>query len=809
MSAGESDPLQALKSGEDEKKPHDTLSETAFQTNSAPPPRKPMRRESPQALIGQRLGKYDILAIVGQGGMGVVYRAHDPMIERDVAIKLLAEHLTTDDTATKRFMAEARAAGKLSHPNVTAIYEICNEESRHYIVMEFVEGGSLDTEVEKSGARSVLNATRAIIDACQGVAAAHAAGLIHRDIKPANFMRSADGSIKVTDFGLAKTLANTNRHITQTGAVLGTPYFMSPEQCMGKTLDPRTDVYSLGASYYCLLTGKQPYEDTDSVPQLMFSHCHGPIPNPCEHDATIPTACARIIERAMAKSPDDRYQSVNEMIVDLQALFATMSGQAHMVLPSESGSNAALATTLTATAPNFAANSSVIAAPPASTPSRRTMLGVAAGALLAVLIGGGIYLARPSGGSSTADDAPAAGASALTDEPVKVGIIHSMSGTLANSSIVVVDATLFALDEINANGGLLGRKIQPVVVDGRSDWNLFATEAERLITKEDVVAIFGCWTSASRKAVKPVVEENDHLLLYPLQYEGLESSPNIIYLGAAPNQQIIPSLDWAVDTLGKRKFFIVGSDYLFPRAASEIIKDHLNEMGAEVVGEQYLPLGSTRTEPVVEAIRAAQPDMILNLINGDSNVAFFRELREIGITSEVIPTLSYSLDEQGMKSLMTPEIAGDYAAWNYFDSLDTPENNAFVTRFQQRYPQRAVTDAMETAYSSVLLWAAAVEEAQSFDPRSVRRAMLSVRPMTPNGELRIDPDSNHAYKTPRIGQIQPDGQCLIVWSGEKPLAPNPFPESRTSVEWKAFLNDLYNGWNKNWAAGTGEGSTHP
>jgi len=806
MSAGESDPLQALKSGE--KKPQETLSETAFQTNPIPPPRKPLRRESPQALIGQKLGKYQILEIVGQGGMGVVYRAHDPMIERDVAIKLLAEHLTTDDTATKRFMAEARAAGKLSHPNVTAIYEICHDEPRYYIVMEYVEGGSLDTEVEQSGARSVLNATRAIIDACQGVAAAHAANLIHRDIKPANFMRAADGSIKVTDFGLAKTLANTNRHITQTGAVLGTPYFMSPEQCMGKTLDPRTDVYSLGASYYCLLTGKQPYEDTDSVPQLMFSHCHGPIPNPCDHDPTIPAECARIIARAMAKAPEDRYQSVNEMIVDLQSLFATMSGQAHIALPSESGSNAALATTLTATAPSFAQASNVAVTPPLEIPARRTAIFVAAGALLAAILGGGLYMYRSSG-DATGAAASAAGAAALADEPVKVGIIHSMSGTLATSATVVVDATLFAIDEINANGGLLGRKIQPVVVDGRSDWNLFATETERLIAQEKVVAIFGCWTSASRKAVKPVVEENDHLLLYPLQYEGLESSPNIIYLGAAPNQQIIPSLDWAVDTLGKRTFFIVGSDYLFPRAASEIIKDHLKKLGAEVVGEQYLPLGSPRTEPIVEAIRSAQPDMILNLINGDSNVSFFRELREGGITSEKTPTLSYSLDEQGMKSLMTPEIAGDYAAWSYFDSLDTPESKDFVARFQQRYPGRAITDAMEAAYSSVLLWAAAVEDSKSFDPKTVRRTMLTIRPMTPSGELRIDPDNNHAYKTPRIGQIQPDGQCLIVWSADKPLAPNPFPESRTSVEWKAFLNDLYNGWNKNWSAGTREGSTHP
>ncbi|MBX3411390.1 MAG: transporter substrate-binding protein [Pirellulales bacterium] len=794
MSAGESDPLQAVKS--QEKKPHETLAETAFQTDPATPQHPSPRRESPQSLIGQKLGKYEIRSIVGQGGMGVVYRAHDPMIERDVAVKLLAEHLTTDETATQRFMAEARAAGKLSHPNVTAVYEICHDAPRYYIVMELLEGGSLDTEIEQSGARSVLNATRAIIDACQGVAAAHAAGVIHRDIKPANFMRAADGTIKVTDFGLAKSLANTSRHITQTGSVLGTPYFMSPEQCMGKPLDPRTDIYSLGASYYCLLTGKQPYEETDSVPQLMFSHCHGPIPNPCDHDSTIPQACARIVARAMAKSPDDRYQSVAEMIADLQALYATLSGQAQMVLPSESGPNAALVTTMTATAPHLANVTPVSTQPAAATRSRRAMIFASVGILLALLVGGGFILWQMGMEASNA----AADAAALTEEPIKVGIIHSMTGTLATSATAVVDTTLMAIDEVNARGGLLGRPIQPIVVDGGSDWGRFASETERLITQEKVVAIFGCWTSASRKAVKPIVEEHDHLLLYPLQYEGLETSPNIVYLGAAPNQQILPALDWAVEKLGQRKFFIVGSDYLFPRAATEVIKDHLKMLGAEVVGAEFLPLGSPHTEPLVEAIRAAQPDMILNLINGDSNIAFFRELREAGITSEQIPTLSFSLDEQGMRSLTTPEIAGDYAAWTYFDSLDTPDNKSFVERFHRRFPQRAITDAMESAYASVLLWAAAVEDAQSLDPKRVRRTMLTVRVMTPAGELRLDPDTQHTYKTPLVGQIQPDGECSIVWSGAAPLAPNPFPESRRSVEWKAFLQDLYNGWNKSWGA---------
>lgn len=811
MSAGESDPLNAVQSSE--KKPAETLAETDLQsqTTAAREASASARSESPQDWVGRTLGKYQILSVLGQGGMGVVFRAHDPLIERDVAIKLLAEHLTDDSTAFERFLSEARAAGKISHPNVTAIHGICQEETRYFLVLELLTGGSLGDDLER-GACSVLAATRAMLDACQGVAAAHAAGLIHRDIKPANFMRSASGAIKVADFGLAKSFVDTRRHITQSGAVLGTPYFMSPEQCMGKPLDLRTDIYSLGATYYCLLTGKYPYEETSNVPQLMFNHCHAPIPDPCAINASIPPACSRIVARAMAKSPSDRYQSADEMLADLQALFATLSGQVPQILPSESAKAAALATTLTATS----------TAPPAPSAAcenaarRRLVLGAAAGLTLGVLLAGGVYFAGREGNTASGDaelsGATLQAAAPTSQEPIKVGVLHSMSGTMAASATPVVDATLFAIAELNARGGLLGRQVQAIVVDGRSDWPRFAREAERLITEEKVAAIFGCWTSSSRKAVKPVVEEHDHLLLYPLQYEGLETSPNIVYLGAAPNQQIIPALDWAVREFGKRKFFLVGSDYIFPRAASEVIKDHLETLGAEVVGEAYLPLGSQHAEPIVEAIRATQPDMILNLINGDSNIAFFCELREANIRQEVIPTLSFSIDEQGLKSLSASEVAGDYAAWTYFDTLDTPENRDFVRRFQEKFPQRNVTDPMEAAYAGVLLWAAAVEDVGSVDPKKVRRAMLTTRIMTPAGELRLDPDTQHAYKTPRVGQIQADGTFHIVWSADKAAVPDPFPQTRTSVEWKAFLHDLYTSWGREWSAperGTTQDSATP
>src|SRR5262249_26024699 len=297
---------------------------------------RPPGGSTSQSWVGKKLGKYEITGVLGEGGMGVVLKAHDPLIDRDVAVKIIAGHLAGDLPVLGRFLSEARAVGKFSHPNVVAIYEINQEGPTHYLVMEYVAGGSLGDRVEARGALGVLEATRALIDACRGAGAAHAAGLIHRDIKPDNFMQAADGSIKVADFGLAKA-ADAGRHFTQTGTVIGTPSFMSPEQCEGKTLDYRSDLYSLGATYFTLLTGKYPYEEAESITQLMYQHCHGPTLDPRSVNPAIPEACSRIVARAPAKEPAERYPSADAMIADLQAVAAPLSGQTPIVLPSQSG----------------------------------------------------------------------------------------------------------------------------------------------------------------------------------------------------------------------------------------------------------------------------------------------------------------------------------------------------------------------------------------------------------------------------------------------------------------------------------------
>lgn len=758
------------------------------ETSSGEPTPTPNEADFASRWMGKMLGKYRIVDMLGQGGMGIVFKAHDPTIERDVAIKLLPEDVAADEQALRRFREEAKAAGKLNHPNVIAIYEIGQEGNTYYLAMELVTGGSAEDALVKHGAFSFLDATRMMIDACKGLTAAHAAGMVHRDIKPANLLRTADGTAKLTDFGLAKGLTARTQQLTQTGMVVGTPYFMSPEQCEARALDARSDIYSLGATYYNLLTGKNPYEESDSIMQIMYAHCHGQVPDPRTTNPAIPPACSAIIAQAMAKAPADRYQSTAQMQADLEAVAATLSGQRGIELPSQSGQR-------------LMSQQPLAVAPPAvgtATWRRGVLLGAGMSAIILLV---GLLLWRPwehAGDPSPALVTPPKG------EPILVGVLHSLTGTMADSEAVVVDATSFAIKEINEAGGILGRPVKPVLRDGRSDGEVFRREAEKLITQDKVCTIFGCWTSESRKMVKKVVEDHKHLLVYPLQYEGLELSPNIFYLGAAPNQQIIPAIRWAVQDLKKTRFFLVGSDYVFPRAANEIIKDTLKSLDAKVVGEAYLPLGGSKVDGIVAAIVKARPEMIINTINGDSNIAFFRELRAAGITAKAVPCLSFSIGEEGLRSLNINDIQGDYTAWPYFQSIDTPANRAFVERFREQHPQRAVTDPTECAYVGVKMWARAVQDAGNLEPKNIRQFLRNQEFDAPGGWTRIDPDTQHTYKRPRIGRFNADGKFEIVWRAAELVAPEPYPSGRTAADWNAFTHDLYTGWGNRWSAPAGK-----
>jgi urea transport system substrate-binding protein len=384
-------------------------------------------------------------------------------------------------------------------------------------------------------------------------------------------------------------------------------------------------------------------------------------------------------------------------------------------------------------------------------------------------------------------------------EPIRVGVLHSLSGTMAISERSVAEATLLAIEEINAAGGLLGRTLEPIVADGRSEVSTFAAEAQRLIAEVKVQVIFGCWTSASRKSVKPVVERSRHLLFYPVQYEGLEASPHIVYTGSAPNQQILPGVKWAFDHLGK-DFFLVGSDYVFPRMANAIIKDQLAALQGRVVGEEYVLLGSASMREVVCKIVRAQPAVILNTINGDSNVAFFRELRAVGVTPERIPTMSFSIAENELQTLGVSEMVGDYASWSYFQSVESSDNASFVQRFQKRYGTDRVTDdPIEAGYFGVYLWAQAVRDAGAPEPAAVRRTIGNQSFNAPEGIVYVDAENQHTWKTVRIGQVRGDGQFAIVWTSERSIRPLPYPSFRLKPEWETFLDGLYRGWGGHWA----------
>lgn len=372
-----------------------------------------------------------------------------------------------------------------------------------------------------------------------------------------------------------------------------------------------------------------------------------------------------------------------------------------------------------------------------------------------------------------------------TEETVKVGILHSLSGTMAISEVAVKESTQMAIDEINEAGGVLGKQIEVVTEDGASDWPTFAEKAKKLLQQDEVEVVFGGWTSASRKAMLPVFEENNGLLFYPVQYEGLESSPNIFYTGATTNQQIVPAVSWLLENKGK-KFYLLGSDYVFPRTANKIIKEQLKAEGGELVAEEYTPLGHTDYATIISKIKQADPDVIFNTMNGDSNVAFFKQLKDAGVSADDITTLSVSIAEEEISAIGADILEGHYASWNYYQTTDTPENKVFVENFKAKYgAERVTADPIEAGYFGVYLWAAAVEKAGSFEVDKVKEAAPGIEFAAPGGKVTIDGDNQHVYKTVRIGKVKADGQFEEVWNSGEPVKPDPY---LTTYPWGEEVN---------------------
>lgn len=359
---------------------------------------------------------------------------------------------------------------------------------------------------------------------------------------------------------------------------------------------------------------------------------------------------------------------------------------------------------------------------------------------------------------------------------VKVGVLQSLTGTMAISEVTVKNATLLAIDQVNASGGVLGKRIDPIIEDGASDPAIFSQKAQKLIQEDHVVTVFGGWTSASRKAMLPVFQRFHSLLWYPVQFEGNECSPDIMYSGAQPNQQILPALDWAFER-GYKRIFLLGSDYVFPRTANLILRKHIVQRGGVVAGEEYVPLGGTDFSSVITKIKIARPQIIFNTLNGDSNVSFFKQMVAAGMPPSKMPVMSFSIAEQEARAMGVGLVADSYAAWNYFESLSSPMNRKFVAAYRAKYGSNAaVDDPMAHGYIDVLMWAAAVRKANSFDPQAVRKAATELGwDNSVMGSIKFASNQS-LYQTAYVGQLQPDGEFKILWQSKAPLRPEPYDQ---------------------------------
>jgi urea transport system substrate-binding protein len=380
---------------------------------------------------------------------------------------------------------------------------------------------------------------------------------------------------------------------------------------------------------------------------------------------------------------------------------------------------------------------------------------------------------------------------AFAAEPIKVGILHSLSGTMAISETALKNTALMTIDMINAKGGVLGRMLEPVVVDPASNWPLFAEKARQLITQDKVSVVFGCWTSVSRKSVLPVFEELDNLLFYPVQYEGEELSQNVFYTGAAPNQQAIPAVEYLMSKDGGscKRFVLQGTDYVYPRTTNKILRAFLKSKGvAEAdIMEDYTPFGHSDYQTIIAKIKKfaseGKKTAVVSTINGDSNVPFYKELGNQGLKATDVPVVAFSVGEEELRGVDAKPLVGHLAAWNYFMSVKNGENTAFIKMYKDWAKKNSVpnldtvvtNDPMEATYVGMMMWKQAVEKAKSVEVDKVRKAMGGQTFKAPCGfTLKMDETNHHLHKPVMIGEIQSDGQFDVVWKTKGPIRAQPW-----------------------------------
>lgn len=373
-------------------------------------------------------------------------------------------------------------------------------------------------------------------------------------------------------------------------------------------------------------------------------------------------------------------------------------------------------------------------------------------------------------------------------QPIVVGILHSRSGPTATQERPLIDAEVQALEEINRAGGLLGRKIRWVIADGGVDGNSFARQAERLIRDDRVDVLVGCWSTASRRAVVPVVEANDHLLVHPTRHEGFEESPNVVSIGPLPHQQVAPAVAWCQEAMSARRFFLIGADDPWCRSAGAFLEDQLAGIGAALVGAEYLPFGSLDVASTIKAVGASKPDVVFSLLGAESTAALLRQLREAGVRPADLPVMMFTVSEDELQSLPRDDVTGNYIVASSFHGnnrlADKPLTRTFST---VPGDDRPTSEQALAAYDAVRLWAEAVRDAGSADVSTVRSTISHQTIPSPEGVIAVDPDSRHAWRNLAVGRIRSDGQVDTVWSTRGPTRPTPFPATRSRPEWIKFL----------------------
>jgi urea transport system substrate-binding protein len=383
-------------------------------------------------------------------------------------------------------------------------------------------------------------------------------------------------------------------------------------------------------------------------------------------------------------------------------------------------------------------------------------------------------------------------------EAIKVGVLFSKTGAMAVTELPILRATILAIEEINNQGGINNRLIEPVIYDAASNWKQSAQLAAKMILEDKVVAIFGCFTSASRKEVKEVVEKYDNLLIYPVDYEGVEDSKNIIYLGMTPNQKLIPAVSWVFEQKGKR-MYLAGSDYIWPRVANEIVAHEINMMGGEIVGTSYLLLGSTDVDPMIDDIIAKKPDFVFSTLIGTSVLAFLHRFYERIPQDQIPSVMAFGfIPFEGTHSSRKGYVRL-HLVESYFKGLDNPENKAFLEAYKKRYGSyNEVEYPAATSYTGVYLWAQAVRQSPTPQPVWVRENMLRQSMASPAGVMYIDPNNANTWRSVFIERINEQGASEVIWTSNVPIEPIVYPEFKTKAQWDFFEYKLYVGWGNSW-----------